>query len=218
MAQGVPLSFVGGAVGNAISASALAAAIAVAAAVPVAVLAVRFPGPRSRLIEAASYVGFAMPGIVVALALVFFGAHYARPLYQTLAMLVFAYLVMFLPMAVGSVRSSLLQVSPGVEEAARGLGRSPMRVLATVTLPLVWPGIVSGAALVFLTTMKELPATLLLSPIGFDTLATEMWSAADEGFFARAAVPGLLLVGVSTVPVALLLARERRGARHKAAP
>jgi iron(III) transport system permease protein len=213
LAQGlsndVGLDFLGGAMLDSVYASGLAAIVAVAAAIPIAVLAVRFPSRRSRAIEGAAYLGFAMPGLVVALSLVFFGANYARPLYQTITMLVFAYLVMFLPMALGAVRSTLLQVSPAVEEAARSLGRSPLRVLATVTLPLVWPGIMAGAALVFLTTMKELPATLLLAPLGFDTLATKLWSSADGAYFAQAAVPGLLLIGVSFVPVALLLSRER---------
>src|SRR5690606_16948092 len=111
----------------------------------------------------------------VALGLVFFGATYAGVLYQTTWLLVFAYVVLFLPTAVGAVRASLLQVSPRMEEAARSLGRPPWRVLLTVTLPLLRPGLVAGAGLVFLLTMKELPATLILSPAGFETLATAVW-------------------------------------------
>jgi iron(III) transport system permease protein len=125
-------------------------------------------------------------------------------------MLALAYLVLFLPTAVGAVRTSLLQVSPSMEHAARSLGRSPLQVLASVTLPLVRPGILSGAALVFLLTMKELPATLILSPIGFNTLATSIWSAASEAFFARAAAPALLLVLASSLPLAFLTLREQK--------
>ena len=150
-----------------------------------------------------------MPGLVVALSLVFFGANFASPVYQTVWLLLFAYVVLFLPLALGGVRTSLLQISPALEEAARSLGRSWSRMMVSVTLPLLRPGLVVAAALVFLTVLKELPATLLLAPIGFDTLATEMWSAADEGFFARAAAPGLILIAVSIIPVALLLSRER---------
>ncbi|MEK7806857.1 MAG: ABC transporter permease subunit, partial [Chloroflexota bacterium] len=135
---------------------------------------------------------------------------YALPLYQTTGLLVFAYVALFISAAVGAARTSLLQVSPRIEEAGRSLGRSPSRVFVSVTLPLVWPGVVSGAALVFLLTMKELPATLILSPIGFNTLATSVWAAASEAFFARAAAPALLLVVVSSPPLALLLLRERR--------
>ena len=187
----------------------LAALVTVVAALPVGVLAVRFDGRRSRLLESISYLGFAMPGLVVALSLVFFGANFASPVYQTVWLLLFAYVVLFLPLALGGVRTSLLQISPALEEAARSLGRSWSRMMVSVTLPLLRPGLVVAAALVFLTVLKELPATLLLAPIGFDTLATEMWSAADEGFFARAAAPGLILIAVSIIPVALLLSRER---------
>jgi iron(III) transport system permease protein len=83
--------------------------------------------------------------------------------------------------------------------------------MASVTIPLVRPGIMSGAALVFLLTMKELPATLILSPIGFRTLATAIWSAASEAFFARAAAPALLLILASSLPLALLTLRDREG-------
>jgi len=211
LANNVEVDFLGSAMTNAVYASALAALLAVVAAIPVTVLAVRHSGRFSRFLETASYAGFAMPGIVVALSLVFLGANYAPVLYQTLAMLVFAYSVLYLSMAVGSVRASLLQVNPAVEEAARSLGRGSLQVLATVTLPLVRPGIVVAFAMVFLTAMKELPATLLLAPIGFRTLATEMWSATSSGFYAKAAIPALLLVGVSAIPVAILLRREQRG-------
>ena len=97
-----------------------------------------------------------------------------------------------------------------MEEAARGLGWTPLRVFSSITLPLVRPGIISGAALVFLLTMKELPATLILSPIGFQTLATSIWSAASEAFFAQAAAPALLLILTSSVPLAFLLLRSRQ--------
>ena len=174
-----------------------------------AALAVRYPGLLSSLLERITYVGFALPGIAVALGLVFFGANFAGFLYQSLGLLILAYGILFLPAAVGSLRSSLLQVSPGVEEAARSLGRGPLKVFVTVTLPLVGPGIGAGAALVFLLTMKELPATLILQPIGFSTLATSVWSAAAEAFFARAAAPALLLIAVSAGPLAFLMLRER---------
>lgn len=191
--------------------SMLAAIVTTLAALPVAILAVRYPSGVSNLLERSTYIGYSLPGIVIALALVFFGANYATPFYQTLVLLIFAYTILFLPQAVGSIRSSLLQVSPSLEEAARILGRSPIQTLLSVTFPLVRPGILAGAGLVFLTTMKELPATLLLSPIGFKTLATSVWSATSEAFFARAAVPALLLILLSSVPMALFVLRERRG-------
>jgi iron(III) transport system permease protein len=124
-------------------------------------------------------------------------------------MLVLAYLLLFIPQAVGTVRSSLLQIHPSLEEAAQSLGRGPLRVFATITLPLLRPGLLAGAAMVFLTAMKELPATLLLAPIGFRTLATAVWSAVSEAYFAAAAAPALLIVLMSSVPMTIFILREQ---------
>ena len=88
-----------------------------------------------------------------------------------------------------------------MEEAARALGYGPVQVLWRITFPIARGGITSAAALVFLTTMKELPATLILGPIGFETLATRIWSATSEAFFARAAAPALLLLGFSALSI-----------------
>jgi iron(III) transport system permease protein len=203
-----------GVIVNSVSASGLAALAAILAAIPVTVLAVRFPGRTSRWLERSAYVGYALPGIVIALALVFFGANYATFLYQTLALLVFAYVVRFLPQAVGSARASLLQISPRLEEAARSLGRTPSQALTSVTVPLLKPGLLTGLALVFLTGMKELPATLLLGPTGFQTLATRIWSATEQVFFARAAAPALLLMLVSAISVWIILSQEEKGQRR----
>ncbi len=202
---GEALSFVAADAVRSVGISLLAAVVIVAAALPVAILAVRYPGRLATLLERVTFTGYALPGIVIALALVFFGARYAPLLYQTLPLLVFGYLVRFLPQAAGSVRNSLLFVSPRLEEAARGLGRAPLIVLFRVTLPLVRPGLVAGAALVFLTVMKELPITLILAPIGFKTLAMAIWSATSEGFFHRAAVPALILTLVSGLSIFSLL-------------
>ena len=207
---GEPLNLVWEAVGNSVYIAALAATAAVIAALPVAVLSVRYPGILSGLLERLSYIGFALPGIAIALAFVFFGARYAPPLYQTTGLLLLAYVVLYLSPALGAVRTSLLQISPRIEEAARGLGNSPLRAFSSVTLPVARPGLLAGWALVFLLVMKELPATLILSPIGFNTLATSIWSAASEAFFARAALPALLLIVASAVPLAFLMLRERR--------
>lgn len=198
---------------NSVAASGSAALLAIVAAIPITVLAIRFPGRLSRWLERSTYVGYALPGIVIALALVFFGAKFATVLYQTIFLLLFAYVVRFLPQAIGSTRASLLQVSPRLEEAARNLGRTPLQTLATVTVPLVRPGLLTGLALVFLTAMKELPATLLLGPTGFGTMATRIWDFTAEAFFAQASVPALLLVLVSAVAVWLILAQEEKKAK-----
>lgn len=199
---------------NTVYVAAIATLVIVAFALPLAILVVRFPGKLTSSVERASYIGFAMPGLVVALALVSFGATYLPQFYQTVGLLVFAYLVLFIPMSVGTIRSSLLQMSPRVEEAARSLGAGGSRVLLTVTMPMAKAGLLTGAALVMLTVMKELPATLLLSPIGFKTLATQVWSATDAVIFSQAAVAALILVGISALSVTVILSQEKGGRRE----
>lgn len=196
---------------NSLYASGLAAIATTLVALPIAFWVVRYPGRQSHTVERMAYIGYALPGVVVALSLVFFGARYVPLLYQTIFIMIFAYTVRFLPQALGSVESALQQVSPRMEEAARSLGYSPLAVLFRITFPVARGGITSAAALVFLTTMKELPVTLILGPLGFQTLATRIWSATDEGFFARAAAPALILVlfsALSMIPV-LLSTREK---------
>ena len=209
LAGGAALGGVAGAAGGSLLAAGLAACAAAAAAYPIAMLAARHRRfPPTRPLEALSYSGFALPGLVVAFALVY-AALETGVLYQSLALLVFAYVLLFLPQAVGASRVALLQLRPSMEEAARGLGRRPWQVLATVTLPLTARGVLAGAALVFLTSMKELPATLLLSPIGYETLAARVWTASSEAFFARAALPALVLIALSALPLALIALARR---------
>ncbi|MEB3336685.1 MAG: iron ABC transporter permease, partial [Leptolyngbyaceae bacterium] len=208
-AGSTPWLAMGKAIAHSVFAASLAAGAATLCALPVAILAVRFPSRLTAILERGSYLGFGLPGIVIALSLVFFGANYAPDLYQTLPMLIFAYLILFLPQSVGTVRSSLLQVNPALEESARSLGRTPWQTLRAVTLPLVRPGVLSGAVLIFLTTIKELPATLLLAPIGFNTLATQIWQATEDAAFTDAAVGSLALLLVSTGLTLLMIAQER---------
>jgi iron(III) transport system permease protein len=213
LAQGETVGFLWRPTLNSLAAAGLAALVTPLAALPIALLSVRYPSRWTSFVEHASYAGFALPPIATALALVFFTARFLPWLYQTLALLVLAYALRFLPQAVAPVRAALLQVGPQLEEAGRGLGRSPLQVLRAVTLPLVRPGVLAGAALVGLTAMKELPATLLLSPAGFSTLATQTWSAASDAYFARAAASSLLLVLFSALSLAVVLAGERSGWR-----
>jgi iron(III) transport system permease protein len=210
LAAGEPVALTLGATGRTVQAAALATLACVVAALPVAMWSVRYPSALSRLTERATYAGHALPGIVVALALVFLGIRVVPALYQTRAMLVAAYVVLFLPLAVGAIRAALLQVPPSVEEAARTLGHSRLSVLTRVVLPIARRGAVGGGALVFLTVVKELPATLLLAPTGFDTLATRVWSATNQAFFAQAAVPALTLLVLASLPLAVLVNREQR--------
>ncbi|HSK94242.1 MAG TPA: iron ABC transporter permease [Candidatus Angelobacter sp.] len=209
LAAGESFNLVVGATVNSVVASALAAILAVLASIPVAILAVRHRGVIGGLVERATYAGFALPGIVIGLAFVFVAAQWLPWIYQTLPLLLIAYLVRFAPEAVGVTRASLLQVSPRVEEVARTLGRRPGAVLREVTVPIIRPGLLAGGALVFLTAMKELPTTILLAPTGFDTLAVRIWSATSEGFFARAAGPALLMMGVAALSLVFVLRGDR---------
>lgn len=201
---GESLSLLGPATQNTLAAAGAGALLTVLMALPIAVLAVRQPSPLTRLLDRLSYSAYALPGIAVALALVFFGITYARPLYQTFWMLLVAYAILFFPQASGILRSALLQISPRLEEAARTLGAGPLVAFLSVTIPLLRPGLLNSISLVFLTAIKELPATLILAPIGFRTLATEVWSAVSEAFFARAAAPALLIMLLTTIPLALI--------------
>jgi len=195
---------------NALKVGLLSAALTVAASIPIAVLSVRYRSRFSLLIERMTYIGFAIPGIVIALAFVYFGARYASPLYQTLSLLIVALAIRHLPQGVGATRASLLQINPRLEEASRTLGRSPFTTTLRVTLPLIWPGLAAGASLIFLTVIRDIPITLLLRPTGFDTLATEIWTATGIGAYGRAAGPALVAIAISAVPTLFLSVRSRR--------
>ncbi len=192
---------------NSTYASLLAAFVAVLFALPVAHAATR--GKIGRILERITYLGFGVPGIVMGTALVYVGLQLPG-LYQTLALLVLAYVLRFIPLAVGAVRSTAEKLDGGLIKAARVLGASPQEAFRRVTLPLTLRGMVAGAALVFLEAMRELPATLLLAPTGFETLATYLWRIYEAGYFGRAAIPGLLLIIMSGFGLTLMLSGERR--------
>jgi iron(III) transport system permease protein len=184
-----------------------AAALAIVAAVPLSRLIVHFAGRWSTGTERLLYAIYAIPGISLALAVVFFNLNVVPVMYQTLFALVLAVALRYLVQAVGGLRGPMLQVSPRTVEAARSLGEGPLGVLRTITLPLLRPGLVAGAMLVLLSALKELPLTLLLAPPGYSTLATELWDAAREAFYAQAAVPASLLLLVSFISIGLLVRR-----------
>ena len=218
MARGVgeslSLTAVGSAAGTSVVIAAMGAVATTALAIPVGVLAARRSGFLPRLLERAAYTGHALPGIVVALSLVFVAVRYTPGLYQQTPMLVLAYVVLFLPLAVGAVHASAAQSPPVLEEVARSSGSRPLAVLRRVTLPLAMPGVGAGAALVFLTCMKELPATLLLLPLGSTTLATELWTATSVAAYSSAAPYAASLVLLSALPTYLLTVRASRSDRR----
>lgn len=208
----------GGLVGPALSTAAVslaAAAVSLAVVLPVAYLTVRH---RSRLGEVANAVvvaGFALPGLAVALALVFWTIDAPRPLssaYQTLPLLVFAYVVHFGAQTLRTAQVAVAGVPASLEEAARSLGAGRRRRWLRVELPLATPALLAGAGLVLLSTMKELPVTLLLAPAGFQTLATKVWVSTEDAFFAEASAAALVLIGLSALLTWALVLRAEAAA------
>jgi len=193
---------------NSVKVAAAAAIVAALAAIPIGYLSAHHDSRLAEVFERGTYLGFAVPGVVLGLSLVYLGTRLVPSLYFTLPLLIFGYVVRFLPQAVGSVRSTTLQVDTRLVEAARTLGDSPFRAFRRVTLPQILPGIVAGAALVFLTTMKELPVTLMLKPNEFNTIATQIWRAQESHFYQYAVVPALLLMVISGLSMVVLLASE----------
>ena len=191
-----------------VTVSAAGALLTVALALPVGVLAARYSGPAVATVESASYLGHALPGIVVGLAMVFVTLTLVPGLYQTAAALACAYAVMFLPKAVGAVRTGVAQVPVPLEDAARTLGRGPVSVWATVTARAATPAVAAGGLLVMLTAMKELPATLLLRPLGMETLATELWSHTSVNAYGAAAPYAVALMLLAALPAYALSRQE----------
>ena len=187
--------------------AAAAAATTTVLAFPFAWVAVRYRGFFARVVEGSNFVTSSMPGIVTALALVTVAIGVASPLYQTISLVLAAYVLMFIPRAMVNLRSGLAQVPPGIEEASRSLGVSPTRTLLRVTLRLTAPAAAAGASLVFVAVATELTATLLLAPTGTSTLAMRFWSLSSELDYAAAAPYAFLLVLLS-VPVTLVLFRQ----------
>ncbi len=203
---------------SALGAAAVAAVTTTALAFPLAYIGSRHSGPLARLTERAAYLGYATPPLAFALALVFFTLNVVPPLYQTFPLLIIAYTLHFLAEAIGPVRTSLLKATPRLEEAGRLLGLSAPQTLRRVTIPLVRPGLLVSAAFVFLSVLKELPLTLLLSPIGFETLSRNVWAYTEEAQYASAAPYALALALSGALLTLLILRREDRRAPPPARP
>lgn len=191
--------------------SLLSAGVVAVIAIPPALLAVRSRSRFDGWLVQLAYIGNALPGLVIALALVFFAANYLPALYQTMPVLILGYSVRFLPLGIGATRSALTQINPRCEEAARSLGLRSWQVTLRVTAPLARAGILGGIALVFLNVMKELPTTLLLSPTGYSTLPMVVWSANSAAMRAQIGAPALVLIAVSSLSLLLLLQQQRKG-------
>jgi iron(III) transport system permease protein len=194
------------------SVAATAAAVtAVLLVAPVAYFAVRRPGHLGATANAIVVGGFALPGLSIALSLVYFtlsGPSWVGGIYQTLPLLVLAYVIHFGAQALNVATVAVGSVPARVEDAARTLGVSATQRLWRIELPLMLPGLLSGAGLVLLSAMKELPATLLLAPIGFETLSVKIWTGTESALFAEASLACLALVLTSGILTWLLVIRR----------
>jgi iron(III) transport system permease protein len=186
-----------------------AALVSVVAAYPVAMVTTwRRRRQLSGMVDTSVWAAYSLPHITVGVAVVAFALQFARPLYQTLTLLILVYMGMFLAQAASPIQDSLRRASPDLEDASRGLGQGALRTLFRVTVPLTNPGLFAGAALVFISVIKELPATLLLRPNEFETLAIRIWSATGEGFYTLASAASLALLAVSIVPLLVMTSRD----------
>jgi iron(III) transport system permease protein len=179
-------------------------------ALPIAWMAARAPGPLQRMLENIHFHVGALPGVIVALALVAITVRVALPLYQTVATMLVAYILLFLPRAIVSLRASLAQVPVELQQAAVALGRTPLQAAIGVTLRLAAPGIAAGMALVAMGITTELTATLMLSPIGTETLATQFWARTGE-FDHMGAAPFALAMVILSLPLCVILYYQAAG-------
>lgn len=182
-----------------------AALISMLLSVPVIFLYARHRSVVSSIIYKLTYTGYALPGVIIALGLVFLFNNHIPFLYSTVTLVVLAQVIRFMPQVLQSGEAAINLVSPRMEEAARSLGQSTWKVLLTITLPSMLPGLLAGGALVFVSALKELPATLMLRPPGFDTLAVRVYYQASEAMYIQAAPGALLIILISLLPLHYLL-------------
>lgn len=196
---------------NTIWVSVLAAGVAVLVVLPTATLLGRY---RSRVGPATANIitsTFAMPGLLIALAMFFWTLRNdwaAEHLRGTLIILVFAYIVRFGAQALGAAHIAIAAVPDQLHDSARVLGAGSLRRLLTVDRPLVTPGLLAGGGLVLLSTMKELPITLLVAPFDFPTLTTKIFQSFEDAFAAEAGLLAMVLVGLSGILTWFLVVRR----------
>ncbi|MFM7495649.1 MAG: ABC transporter permease [Candidatus Nanopelagicus sp.] len=186
-----------------VSVALFGAAIAMVLSIPIGILFSEESTLLTRATNRIILIGHALPGVVIGLALVSFSSRFDL-IYQTTFLLAFAYALLFLAKSVATMSSSLAQVPSGAKEVAATLGLSRWAVLKNVVAPISSPGIALGTTLVFLTAMKELPATLMLRPTGFETLATQIWSYSAINRFNEAAPYALILIAIAAIPTFIL--------------
>lgn len=193
------------------------ALVASVVAIPVSLLAVRYPGWLATLTERSTWIAHSLPGVVVSLALVYLSVRWLTPFYQTSALLVAGYVILFLPIAVGAQQVGIAHASPQFDKVSRSLGMGGLATFFRVTLPLALPGVAAGAVLVLLNVGKELTMTLLLHPTGTRTLATALWATTDGEVldFSAAAPYAVALVVITAIPAFVLIRQTLQPSRGR---
>jgi len=196
---------------NTVQVSVLAAIVAVAAILPIAFLVGRYGSRLGAVAHSIVLATFALPGLLIALSLRFWTVRSGVAgdlLSDTLALLVFAYVVRFASLAMGITLESVRSIPGDVHDAARTLGANSRRRFVNIDLPLMKPGLLAAGGLVLLSTMKELPISLLISPLGFSTLATRIFGSFEDAFIAEAGIMAVILVVLSAVLTWFLVLRR----------
>ncbi len=174
-------------------------------------LSARHPNLASKLIYYFSSLGYSLPGPVVAVGLLLVSTAYLNWLYGSLILLILAYVVRFMPVPLQSQHASIVSLSPSLEQASRTLGKGLWATFRNITIPNIKGGIIVGWVIVFVDCMKELPATMMLRPLGFDTLAVRVWVEASESLWEMASIPALMIVISGLIPLVIVIREFGRG-------
>ena len=197
----------GGVVGS-FTASIATSFLAILISMPIVIMVSQYKSRFSSFLEKIILALYGLPHLAVGVSILFITIKIFPSIYQSFFALVISYLIVFLPQAVGGGQASMEQVKTSYIEASSGLGKSKIETFRTITFPLIYRGLLAGGALVFLSTMKELPQTLLLRPTGFNTMAVDVWSFASEGLFTQAAFSAFILLAISAIPTYILSTRN----------
>jgi iron(III) transport system permease protein len=197
----------GGVVGS-LSVSLLAALFSVVVSTPIIIMVSQYRSKFGNILERIMLALYGLPHISVGVAILFITIKIFPAIYQSFTALIISYLIVFLPQAIGAGQASMEQVKSSYLDASAGLGLSKLKSFYRITLPLIYRGLFAGGSLVFLSTMKELPQTLLLRPTGLNTMAIDIWSYASEGLFTQAAFSSFILLAISAIPTYILSTRN----------
>jgi iron(III) transport system permease protein len=184
-----------------------AAILTLLLALPIAILATRYRGRTVSILERATYLSFALPDLVAAIAFAYATSQYTGALYGNIVILVLAYAVLFCPIAVLALRVSFGQIEPSMDESARSLGLGPVRSLVRVGLPLARPGIAAGGVLIFAFVLSDLSTTQVLLPPGMVTLGTDFWADSSTVAFGASAPFAAMLMILAAGATYVLMSR-----------